>query len=399
MVKEDDKLSRVGHYGSQSSSQSSSQSDDQSNNQSNSSNSCNNLSNNQSNTTNNSEANLENKVSAGAKTSPYTEQAALLQRKNKRQSLCRTWILVLIALSSIITYLCWGGIPKNSFVFNMRWHSVVAIILTGAAIGASSMVFQAIVNNRIITPSILGLDSLYVLIQTCIVFVAGAEKLTDMNQTVLFLISLAVMLVFSFLLFKIMLRRSNHNVFFILLLSIVFGTLFSSFNTFMGTLLDPGEFLAVQSIGYASFQAINTQVLTVSAIFLGVTFVLIWRCSKYLDVIALGKDTAVNLGIDYYRLTWRLLFLVVICVAVSTALVGPVTFLGLLVMNLILQYIPSFRYRLLIPACIFLSIAVLVLGQILVQRLFSFTTTISIIINFLGGCYFIFLLIRQQRKW
>ncbi|RIY33705.1 iron ABC transporter permease [Psittacicella melopsittaci] len=317
------------------------------------------------------------------------------QARNKR----RLVFLAGLALGATLVFLFWGFPQFGGFIMRMRWQALAGILLTGAAIGASSMVFQAIVQNRIITPSILGLDSLYVLIQTTIIFFAGSTTLANFNQLYLFLISVGGMIFFSVLLFKFMLRRENHNVFFILLLGIVFGTLFSSFNTFLGTLLDPGEFLALQAIGYASFQAINTKILGIASIFLCVSLILMWRYARDLEIISLGRDVAVNLGLNYYGMVWRLLILVVICISVSTALVGPITFLGLLVMNLTLQYIPTFKYRILLPACMFMSIAVLVIGQIIVQRVFNFSSSISIIINFIGGAYFLILLLRQQKKW
>lgn len=322
-------------------------------------------------------------------------------RIKEKQIIKRRFLYLLLGVFTLAaTFMAWGGLPKfGGFVFMLRWKGLAAMLLVGTAIGASAMLFQAVVKNRIITPGILGLDSLYVLIQTTIIFFLGAATLMAVDQTLLFSLSVILMLLFSLLLFKFMFRKEQQNIFYILLLGIVFGTLFSSFNSFMATLLEPGEYLAVQAIGYASFQAVNTKLLGLASVILGITFIFIWRYSKQLDVIALGQDTAVNLGVDHYRLTFKLLVLVVICISVSTALVGPITFLGLLVMNLTLQYLPTYKYRLLIPACILISICVLLLGQIIVQRVFSFNSSISIIINFIGGVYFILLLLKQQRKW
>ncbi|RIY37164.1 iron chelate uptake ABC transporter family permease subunit [Psittacicella gerlachiana] len=317
----------------------------------------------------------------------------------RKRNVRRVYLLGILAIIAGLVFLFWGLPAFGGFIMKLRWQALVGIILTGAAIGVSSMVFQAIVQNRIITPSILGLDSLYVLIITGIIYISGSKTFASMNQLYLFVVSILVMLVFSYILFKFVLRKENHNIFFILLLGIVFGTFFSSLNTFMANLLDPGEFLVVQSISYASFQAINTKILGVAAIFLVVSILAILCYTRDLEVISLGRDVAINLGLDYHRIVWRLLFLVVICISISTALVGPITFLGLLVMNLTLQFIPTNKYKLLLPGCIFLSITVLVIGQTIVQRVFNFNSSVSIIINFIGGVYFILLLLKQQKKW
>ncbi|WP_276676016.1 iron chelate uptake ABC transporter family permease subunit, partial [Caldibacillus debilis] len=81
------------------------------------------------------------------------------------------------------------------------------------------------------------------------------------------------------------------------------------------------------------------------------------------------------------------------------ALAGPVTFLGLLVANLSYEYLKTYRHRELILGAILISIIALVGGQWIVERVFSFSTTLSVIINFIGGIYFIYLLLKENRSW
>ena len=118
---------------------------------------------------------------------------------------------------------------------------------------------------------------------------------------------------------------------------------------------------------------------------------------KKLDVLALGKEQAINLGIDYDRMVRKLLIAVAILVSVSTALVGPVTFLGILVTNLAYQMIKDYRHSIVIPTSILLSLLALIGGQFLVERVFQFNTTIGVIINFVGGLYFIYILLKEER--
>lgn len=115
--------------------------------------------------------------------------------------------------------------------------------------------------------------------------------------------------------------------------------------------------------------------------------------------MALGRENAINLGVDHQRIVKTLLILVAILTSVSTALVGPLTFLGLLVMNVTFEFIGDYRHRILIPAAMLLAIITLVIGQLLVTHLFTFKTTLSIIVNFVGGVYFIYLLLRANKKW
>jgi len=130
---------------------------------------------------------------------------------------------------------------------------------------------------------------------------------------------------------------------------------------------------------------------------MGVTLFWVLKDAKKLDVLSLGKEQAINLGLDYDRLVKKMLVAVSILVSVSTALVGPITFLGILVTNLAYQMLKDYRHRIIIPTAILISLVALIGGQFLVERVFEFNTTIGVIINFIGGLYFIYILLKEER--
>ncbi|MDG5785906.1 iron chelate uptake ABC transporter family permease subunit [Evansella sp. AB-P1] len=284
------------------------------------------------------------------------------------------------------------------YILPRRGAKILAIIVTGAAIAFSTVVFQTITNNRILTPSIIGFDSLYLLIQTFLIFVFGSTSFLVINKEANFLLSSVMMIVFAGLFYKIIFKQGR-NIYFLLLVGIVLGTLFSSISTFMQVLIDPNEFFIVQDRMFASFNNVNTDILTISIIlFIFVTFYF-WKYLKYLDVLSLGRDTAVNLGVDYDHVVKRLLILVAILVSISTALVGPILFLGLLVANVTYEFLKTYKHSYIISCAMLISVVSLVSGQFLVERLFSFSVPISVIINFIGGVYFIYLLLRGNKSW
>lgn len=55
-----------------------------------------------------------------------------------------------------------------------RLKKIAAFILTGGSIAFATVIFQTVTNNKILTPGIIGLDSLYMLIQTTIIFAFGS---------------------------------------------------------------------------------------------------------------------------------------------------------------------------------------------------------------------------------
>lgn len=306
-------------------------------------------------------------------------------------------LIVLVVVSSFL-FLMYGLNPNSyQYALSLRVPKLIAIALTGSGIALSSVIFQTVTNNRILTPSVLGLDSLYNLFQTLIVFVFGSLNIALAGSNINFLFSAALMIIFSLFLFKMMFKREGTNLFFLLMVGMVFGTLFSSLSSFMQMVMDPNEFLIVQNKMFASFNNVQSSLLMISIIIVSVAIGCICKDFKKLDVMSLGKEQAVNLGINYDYMVKKILIIVSILVSVSTALVGPITFLGILVTNLAYQLVKDYRHGVIVPTAILLSLAALIGGQFLVERVFHFSTTVGVIINFIGGLYFIYILLKEER--
>lgn len=286
-----------------------------------------------------------------------------------------------------------------SLVYSLprRILKVATMLLAGATIGYSTIVFQTITNNRILTPSIMGLDSLFLLVQTLVLFLLGASSIFLINAKLNFVLTVVLMLIFSSLLFRGLFLGEQKEVYFLLLVGVVAGTLFQSIASFLQMILDPNEFLIVQKSMFASFNNIQTELLIMSFIVIGILVIYLRRYVSILDVLALGREQAINLGIDYEKVVFRLLLVVSVFVAAVTALVGPITFLGLLVANLAREYLASYKHKHILPAASLLGAIALVGGQFMLERIFNIATPVSVVINLVGGLYFVFLLIRGQR--
>jgi len=310
----------------------------------------------------------------------------------------KIWLLVFLAVLLIALFLFSGLSGNISYILPRRAMKIAAIILTGAAVAFSTVVFQTITQNRILTPSIMGLDDLYMLLNTVIIFLFGSTRLTMMDRNIQFLLNAGIMILFSVLMYHFLFKKEQ-NIYFLLLIGFVVGTFFESFSSFMQVLIDPNEFQIVQDRMFASFNNLNIDVLYLASALFAAAALFSVRDLKYLDVMALGRDHAINLGVDFDVAARRFMVIVAVLTSISTALAGPVTFLGLLVANLSYEYLKTYRHRELILGAILISIIALVGGQWIVERVFSFSTTLSVIINFIGGIYFIYLLLKENRSW
>jgi len=310
----------------------------------------------------------------------------------------KLFILSLFLILGIALFLFMGLSEKSyAYALSRRIPKIIAIVITGAAIAYASMVFQTVTENRILTPSVLGLDALYVFIQTVIIFFIGSQALAKVDSRISFMVSVLLMVLFSVGILGLILKKVKGNIYLLLLVGIITGTLFRSGSSFIQVIIDPNEFLILQGSLFASFNNVNTEVLTISGILLVSAMAYGMTRTSELDVLSLGRDNAINLGINHKRLVNTMLVIVAILISVSTALVGPITFLGILVTNLSRELLKTYRHVYLITGAMLISSTALVYGQLLVERIFVFSTPISVIINFIGGLYFIYLLLRENQ--
>ncbi|WP_415425863.1 iron chelate uptake ABC transporter family permease subunit [Staphylococcus borealis] len=306
-------------------------------------------------------------------------------------------ILIIATICMAAFYLLVGlDYEIFQYQFQSRLRKLVLILIVGGAIGASVVIFQAITTNRLLTPSIMGLDSVYLFVKVLPVFLVGTQAAVVTNVYLNFFVTLIAMILFSLLLFEGMFKLGNFSVYFILLVGVILGTFFRSITSFIQLIMDPESFLAVQSAMFASFEASNSKLVLISTCLLLVLIVITVILRPYLDVLLLGRAQAINLGVSYETMTRLLLILVALLVSISTALVGPVTFLGLLTVNLAHELMKTYEHKYILPATILISWISLFLAQWVVENLFEATTEFSLIIDLIGGSYFIYLLVKRR---
>ena len=303
-------------------------------------------------------------------------------------------ILAAVAAILIVLFMTLGARGSWSFVLSFRGAKVLAMVLVAHAIAVSTVLFQTVSHNRILTPSIMGFDALYVLIQTGLIFGLGSTRTDAMDPRLLFVAEVAVMVSFATVLYRWLFAGTSRSLHLLLLVGIVFGTLFRSLASFMQRIIDPNEFVLLQDRLFASFNTVETSLLAVSAGTMLAVALFGWRLLNVLDVLALGRDTSLSLGVEHKRVVTQILVAVAILVSVSTALVGPVTFFGLLVANLAYRIAGTHKHRVVLPAATLLGIICLVGGQLVLERVFAFDTALSIVVEFAGGILFLVLLVK-----
>ena len=201
----------------------------------------------------------------------------------------------------------------------------------------------------------------------------------------------------SLLLFGLLFRRATHDLSRLILVGIVFGILFRSLSALIARLINPEDFIVIQSASFAQFNTIDSTMMTMSLIICAITAVMIWRWRYQIDVLMLGRAPAINLGVDYHSLARRLLVTIAILVATATAFVGPVIFLGLLVCALTNRITHSMAHSERLVLVSLIAMLCLVLGQTIFEQLLGMSGVLSIVIELLGGVVFMALIFHQYR--
>lgn len=301
----------------------------------------------------------------------------------------------LTAISLVIFLLYDMNYDIFSYVIEKRMEKVIAMVLVAVAIGLSTLTFQTITNNRILTPGILGLDSLYILFQLLTVILLGSTSLVS-NPYLNFMVSALLLTVFSLLLYRRVFTRSN-SMYFMVLVGVVMGTFFTSINGMLQIMLSPDVFNMVLSKMFANFSLVNEDLILLSSVLIIILAILLYKKRYVLDVLSLGKDHSINLGLNYKKEVTGLLVMVFLLVALSTALVGPITFLGFFSVNIVKNFMKTHQHSALMLATSLVSLMVLFIGQILVEHVFNFGLPISVLISMIGGMYFIRMLMKENK--
>ena len=311
----------------------------------------------------------------------------------------RLILLMVALLLACAAYLFWGlSGPRWGFVLGLRAVKLAGMLLVGAAVAVATVLFQTVSRNRILTPPIMGFDALYVLLQTALVASLGVTGFAGLGDLGKFALEVAAMVALAVVLFGTLLGRAGQDIPRLILTGVILGVMFRALTGFVARVLDPNAYAVVQSASFASFSRVEAGLLPLAALLVLVAVALALRFGPALDVLALGRPMALSLGLAHDRLLRGVLALVAVLVAVSTALVGPVAFLGLILTGLAHVATPSHHHRALLPMAIVLGGLVLVAGQTLFERAFGLQSALSVVIEGLGGLFFLWLLLKGKLR-
>lgn len=318
-----------------------------------------------------------------------------VHKANKRKLFLMLLLVAVAAAAYLTVDVSFSNERLFRYAMKIRIPKLIVMLITAFAIGGASIVFQSIINNTIVTPCLLGMNSLYTLIHTAVVFVAGSGSFLVVNANVSFAVDLTLMGIAATVIYSYLFKKTKNNILYVLLIGTVLTSFFGSIQSTLIRVMDPNEYDSLLETLVASFSNVNSEIILFSLVLLGMIIFWLRRELALLDVLTLGRDQAINLGVDYDRAIRKLLLGVALCIAVATAMVGPISFLGLIIANLSRQLMRTYRHSQLILGSALFGMIVLVGGQMIVEQVFVYAVPVSVFITVGGGIYFLYLLLRR----
>lgn len=310
--------------------------------------------------------------------------------------------LIVAAVALVLLMLSWDNhqVPLSEKwwrVSRMRSESLIVIGLVTLCHSFATVSFQTVTNNRFITPSIMGFESLYILIQTAAVFFFGISGLAEIDGFAQFLLQTAGMVFFAVLLYSWLFSGRLGNLHVMLLIGIIIGTGLGALSTFMQRMLDPNEFDVLRARMFGNVGNADTDHLWFVIPVCAAAAAAIWMLSRRLDAVALGSDISTNLGINHKGQVMLILTLVTVLMAMSTSLVGPMTFLGFLVATLAYSLTDTYSHRRILPVAWLLGFVILGGAYFLLRHVLPMVDTVTIIVELVGGLVFLVVVLRRGR--
>lgn len=318
-------------------------------------------------------------------------------RMNRNKLLLMTALVLVCAAAYMLIEVDFSNPRLFQYAMKIRTPKLMVMLITAFAIGGASIVFQSVIRNTIVTPCLLGMNALYTLIHTAVVFFLGSASVIASNANLSFAVDVVLMGIIATVIYSWIFKKTKHNVLYVLLVGTVLTSFFGSIQTTLTRVMDPNEYDNLLNTLVASFNNINSEIIVFCLVLLAAIVLVLRKELALLDVLTLGKEQAINLGVDYDRCIRRLLLGVTLCIAVATAMVGPISFLGLIIANLSRQLLKTYRHSQLIVGSALFGMIVLVGGQLIVEHIYVYAVPISVFITVGGGLYFLYLLLTRKK--
>jgi len=270
------------------------------------------------------------------------------------------------------------------------------MIASAIMLALLSVVFQTITQSRVLTPSMIGFDSVFVGTQTVLVFMFGTSHILFANPYVNYTVTASIMIIISMAMFGFILRSSRNNLVFLLMFGIILSGVIGSGTRYLQIIMNESDFIQVAAATSVNINNMNVNIINMAIPLMAIVAILIFWSHKKYNVMSLGPDHAKGLGIDYEKEITKNLIIISIGMSITTALIGSLTFLGLLAVNAAREIFKTHKHITIFIGSSIMAAFAIVLGQSIMELLEG-AVPVTAIIDFVGSAYIFYLILKGNK--
>jgi ABC-type Fe3+-siderophore transport system permease subunit len=283
-----------------------------------------------------------------------------------------------------------GGSTESVVVLQLRLPRIAAAALAGGALAVAGVGFQALTRNPLAEPAVLGVSAGASFGVVVAQLVASGGAVLDTVRLTAF--GFAGALVAGAAVYLIASVHGGFPIQTLLLSGVIVGLFFASAVTVLTSLVDVNRLGGIIHWLLGNISPLPGPSLLLFAALAAVGFALIVSQARQLNVLALGEEASLQLGVNTERLKGQVFVAAALLTSSVVAFAGPIGFVGLIVPHL-LRLLLGPDNRLLVPAAmiggaIFLLVADTVARNVVAPAELS----VGVITSFVGAPFFIYLL-------
>lgn len=289
-----------------------------------------------------------------------------------------------------------GNKDEVNIIWKIRLPRIIMGALLGGALALSGFLLQTFFENPIAGPFVLGISSGAKMV-VAVMMIVYIQRFGRVSSWALIIAAFVGALISTG--FILLVSRTVKNMSALLVAGIMIGYICSAATEFLITFAQDSDIVNLHGWSQGSFSGMNWSNVQITAIIVGVTFVLTFMMSKPISAFQLGEAYAQSMGVNVKRFRVCLILLSSILSATVTAFAGPISFVGIAVPFLIKRMLNTAKPLVVIPAT-FLGGAVFCMGCDLIARM-AFAPTelnISTVTSVFGAPIVIFMLVRRQKS-
>ena len=282
-----------------------------------------------------------------------------------------------------------AGDPRETMLFiESRVPRLAAILLSGSAIGVVGLIMQSLVRNRFVAPTTAGTaDAAGLGLVIASIWFGGATIFLKMAIAVVFAIA-------GTALFLTLVQRVRYSdIVLVPLVGIMLGGVIQAAATFLATRYDLLQSLSAWMNGdFSGILRGRYELLYV----VGALSLIAYLFANRFTLVGMGRDTAVNLGLNYERTLYGGMALAATATAVVIVVVGAIPFLGLVVPNLVTMTMGD-NLRRVLPATAIGGAFFALLCDILSRVIrYPYEVPIGTVVGVGGGVIFLLFVLRNR---